>query len=137
RVAQVFGVMFAIRQQARLLVASRSELPETRAERLRFRRLSHELAIELGDTVGEIVGTGALLGKLSARCLEVGGLAVEMFPQRLRFFLITFELPLQCVGVRAQCRQLDALAACRDGRVIEAGGNVGELGRGASELALA
>ena len=39
--------MFAIRQQARLLVASRGELPETRAERLRFCRLSHELAIEL------------------------------------------------------------------------------------------
>src|SRR6266568_1004884 len=84
----------SILQQARLLVASRGELLETRAERLRFCRLSHELPIELGDTVDKIIGAGALLGKLSARCLDFGGLGVQMFPQRFRFFLVTFELPL-------------------------------------------
>ncbi len=136
RVAQVFGVIFAIRLQPRLLVELRGELLEASAQRLRFGGLRHELAIELGDTVGEIVRAGALLGELSGRCLDFGGLAVEVIPQGLGFFVVTFELTLQCVGLCARCGQLDALAASRDGGVIEAGGNVGELGLCARERAL-
>ncbi len=136
RVAEVFGGAFAIRYRLPLLVELRGELLNAAAEDLRFRRLRGELVVELADAIGQIVGAPALLGKLLFRRLELGGLAVEVIPQRLSLFLVAVDLALQRLGLRAQRHQLHALAARRDGGVVEVGGDLDELGPRARERAL-
>src|SRR5262249_27440122 len=93
-VAPVLGEAFAIRQQSALFVAARAELLTAAAGSLRFRRLRGELAVELAGAAGQIVRAAALLGKLLVRRLELGGLGVEVIPQRLGLFLVAVDLAL-------------------------------------------
>src|SRR5262249_26129146 len=119
-----------------LLVEARGEVVKAAAENLRFRRLRGELAVELADAIGQIVGAAALLGELLFRRLELGGLAVEVIPQRLGLFLVAVDLALERLRLRAQRHELDALAARRDGSVVEVGGDLDELAPRARERAL-
>src|SRR5262249_62086642 len=85
---------------------------------------------------GQMGGGGGVVGKWWFGGLGVGGFAGEVIPQRLGLFLIAVDLALQRLGLRAQRHQLYALAARRDGGVVEVGGDLDELGPGARERAL-